>query len=222
MKKNLFLWSFLFIFLTTYNSVNIENTHSNFFAIKTIEIKGSINSDKEELKERFEKLKKKNIIFINKKDFQEVIKEINFVSSINIKKIYPDKIIATITENMPIGIYLNDDGRNDLLLENNKTIKNYNYTKDSLPTISGEGAQNKFFKFYLTLKKTSLNLKSIKKFYYYDINRWDILLKDEKLIKLPVKNYEESILKFLQIYKENSFKQFKIFDFRISDELIVR
>ena len=54
MKKNLFLWSFLFIFLTTYNSVNIENTHSNFFAIKTIEIKGSINSDKEELKERFE------------------------------------------------------------------------------------------------------------------------------------------------------------------------
>ena len=48
------------------------------------------------------------------------------------------------------------------------------------------------------------------------------LLKDEKLIKLPVKNYEESILKFLQIYEENSFKQFKIFDFRISDELIVR
>ncbi len=222
MKKNLFLWLFLFVFLTTYNSVNVENSHSNFLALKTIEIRGSINSSKEEIEKSFEKLKKKNIIFINKRDFQEVTNKINFINSVNVKKIYPDKIIVTIIEDMPIGVYLNDNGSKDLLLENNKIIKNYIYTEDILPTISGEGAQNKFYKFYLTLKKTSLNLKSIKKFYYYDINRWDILLKDEKLIKLPVRNYEESILKFLQIYEESSFKKFKIFDFRIRDELIVR
>ena len=135
-----------------------------FLALKTIEIRGSINSSKEEIEKSFEKLKKKNIIFINKRDFQEVTNKINFINSVNVKKIYPDKIIVTIIEDMPIGVYLNDNGSKDLLLENNKIIKNYIYTEDILPTISGEGAQNKFYKFYLTLKKTSLNLKSIKSF----------------------------------------------------------
>ena len=80
----------------------------------------------------------------------------------------------------------------------------------------------KFSDFYSSIQKTGLNLKLVKKFNYYGINRWDPLLVNEKLIKLPPENYEESVVKFLEIYEKSSFEKFKVFDFRIKNELIVR
>ena len=117
---------------------------------------------------------------------------------------------------------IDNNGEKHLMLENNRIIKNHNYELEDLPKVYGEGALGKFSNFHSTLKKTGLNLKLIKQFNYYDINRWDILLIDGKLIKLPTENYEKSILKFLEIYEKSSFKKFKIFDFRIKNELIMR
>ena len=139
-----------------------------------------------------------------------------------VKKIYPKKIKVTVIEDLPIGTYLNDSGERHLLLENNKIIKDYNYESGNLPQVYGEGALEKFSDFYSSFQKTGLDLKLVKQFNYYDINRWDLLLKDEKLIKLPPENYKESIVKFLEIYEKSAFKKFKVFDFRIKNELIVR
>ena len=222
MKKKFFLWFFLLIFLTTYNYHGKKKSFPNFFFIKQIEIVGVKNSNKEELELRLDKIRSKNIIFLSEKDFKEAIKDMNFINSLEIKKIYPKKIKVTVIEDLPIGIYLNDNGEKYLLLENNKIIKNHNYEFENLPEVYGEGALEKFSNFYSNLQKTSLNLNLVKRFNYHDINRWDILLKDEKLIKLPADNYENSILKFLEIYEKNSFKKFRIFDFRIKNELIVR
>ncbi len=222
MKKKFFLWFFLLIFLTTYNYHGKKKSFPNFFFIKQIEIVGVKNSNKEELELRLDKIRSKNIIFLSEKDFKEAIKDMNFINSLEIKKIYPKKIKVTVIEDLPIGIYSNDNGEKYLLLENNKIIKNHNYEFENLPEVYGEGALEKFSNFYSNLQKTSLNLNLVKRFNYHDINRWDILLKDEKLIKLPADNYENSILKFLEIYEKNSFKKFRIFDFRIKNELIVK
>jgi len=223
MKKKFFLWFFLLIFLTTYNYYNKKKPALGFFSIKEIEIEGIKNSNKEELEIRLDKIRKKNIIFLNQKDLKEVIRNIDFINSLEIKKLYPNKIRITVIEDIPIGVYLNDNnGEKHLMLENNRIIKNHNYELEDLPKVYGEGALGKFSNFHSTLKKTGLNLKLIKQFNYYDINRWDILLIDGKLIKLPTENYEKSILKFLEIYEKSSFKKFKIFDFRIKNELIMR
>ena len=222
MKKKFFLWFFLLIFLTTYNYHGKKKSFPGFFFIKEIEIVGVKNSNKEELELRLDKIRSKNIIFLSEKDFKEAIKDMNFINSLEIKKIYPKKIKVTVIEDLPIGIYSNDNGEKYLLLENNKIIKNHNYEFENLPEVYGEGALEKFSNFYSNLQKTSLNLNLVKRFNYHDINRWDILLKDEKLIKLPADNYENSILKFLEIYEKNSFKKFRIFDFRIKNELIVK
>ena len=146
----------------------------------------------------------------------------NFINYLKIKKIYPKKIKVTVIEDLPIGTYLNDSGERHLLLENNKIIKDYNYESGNLPQVYGEGALEKFSDFYSSFQKTGLDLKLVKQFNYYDINRWDLLLKDEKLIKLPPENYKESIVKFLEIYEKSAFKKFKVFDFRIKNQLIMR
>ena len=222
MTKKFFLWFFLLIFLTTYSYHDKKKSFSGFFFVEEIQIEGVKNSNKEELERRLYKIRGKNIIFLSEKDFNEIIKDMNFINYLKIKKIYPKKIKVTVIEDLPIGVYLNDSGERYLLLENNKIIKDYNYESGNLPQVYGEGALKKFSDFYSSFQKTGLDLKLVKQFNYYDINRWDLLLKDEKLIKLPPENYKESIVKFLEIYEKSAFKKFKVFDFRIKNQLIMR
>ena len=47
------------------------------------------------------------------------------------------------------------------------------------------------------------------------------MLKNEKVIKLPVKNFTESLKNFLDLSKENNFEKYSIFDYRIKDQLIL-
>ena len=162
MKKNFFLWFFLLIFLTTYNYHSEKKPVPGFFSIKEIEIEGIKNSNKEELQTRLEKIIKKNIIFLGQKDLKEVARNIDFINSLEVKKLYPNKLKIKVIEDLPIGIYLNDNGQKHLILENNKIIKNHNYEFKDLPNVYGEGALEKFYNFYLSLKKTGLNLKIIK------------------------------------------------------------
>ena len=46
---------------------------------------------------------------------------------------------------------------------------------------------------YIALNQLAFPISEIKSFYYFDIGRWDIVLKNNKVIKLPVKNL---LLKF--------------------------
>ena len=44
----------------------------------------------------------------------------------------------------------------------------------------------------------------------------------ESIIKLPVKDYKESLKNFLSIKNQDKFKKYKIFDYRIKDQLILK
>ena len=110
MRKKLFLWFFLFIFLTTYNCQGTNNFLTGLFHIKDIEIEGVINSNKEELQTRLEEFKTKNLFFLKQSDFEDSIVNLDFVKSLKIKKIYPQKIKIIVVEDSPIGIYFNDIG----------------------------------------------------------------------------------------------------------------
>ena len=70
------------------------------------------------MEEKLEKIRKKNLIFLKDKDFKEVAKNIDFVSSLIIKKIYPNKIRINVVEDLPIGVYLNDKGEEYLFCQN--------------------------------------------------------------------------------------------------------
>ena len=222
MKKNFFLWILLFVFLSTYNLQGKKDSNSGFFSIKNILIEGIKYSNKEKLEKNLNIIKNKNLIFLKNSDFDETIENIDFINSLEIKKIYPNKIKITVIEDFPIGVYLDSKGEKYILLENNKIIKNKNYQFEDLPNVYGDGANEKFSNFYSNLKKTELNLELAKQFIYHSINRWDLQLKDGKLIKLPPENYEKSVTKFLEIYEKSTFKKFKVYDFRIENELIMR
>ena len=221
-KRSLFLWILLFIFLTTYNFDFSTNIKKSIFPVNHVELSGISNSNKEEIEKKLDGLKGQSIFLINTKKLKETFEDFNFIKEIKIKKIYPNKIKVEIKEYIPIGIFI-DNSNNKLLLEDGKVIKNYQEkVKNSLPLVSGKGAYKSFYLLHASLEELGFNKELIKEYNYFNINRWDIVLKNDKIIKLPVKGYEESLKKFLLIYKKESFNNFKIFDFRINEQLILK
>ena len=79
----------------------------------------------------------------------------------------------------------------------------------------------KFHKFYKILETTNFEIELIQELNHFDINRWDIVLKNGKVVKLPTDRFKTSIEKFISIYDKDNFSNFKIFDFRINGQLIL-
>ena len=222
-KKNyLFLWILLFIFLTTYSFNSSQNTQFTFLPLKKIQIEGANNSDNKKIAETLDQFKGKSIIFVNRYKMNMSINNLQFIKELKIKKIYPDTVRLEIIEYKPIGI-LNKKNTKILLTSGGEIIRNYNSSKfKNLPLVYGDKAEKYFSKFYNSLENINFQINLINQFNYFDINRWDIVLKNGKIVKLPIKNYENSLNKFLSLYEDNSFKKYKIFDFRIKGQLILK
>ena len=94
-------------------------------------------------------------------------------------------------------------------------------TEKNLLLVKGEGARKKFHKFYEILETTNFKIELIQELNHFDVNRWDIVLKNGKVVKLPTDRFKRSIEKFISIYDKDNFSNFKIFDFRINGQLIL-
>ena len=220
-KKNLFIWLFIFIFLSTYSLNSAQKKKISIFLIENINIEGNINVNTADLKNKLKEFYGKSLIFLNRKELSQIASEFVFIKEIKIKKIYPSTINILVKENEPLAILIENE-KKILLLEMGNTTTNYIIkNEENLPIVKGKGAKKKFYKLYETLKRVNFQMDLINEINYFAIDRWDILLKNGKLLKLPTKRLESSVKKFISIYDNDNFKNFKIFDFRINGELIL-
>ena len=97
-----------------------------------------------------------------------------------------------------------------------KDIPNY----QNLPYIYGN--KDDFKIFYNNLKKTNFPLDTIKKYILHETNRWDLETKNNKIIKLPSKNYIKSLESYLNLKNKNGFGKYELFDYRIRNQLILK
>tara|TARA_B100001175_G_C19499054_1_gene637009 strand:+ start:1748 stop:2422 length:675 start_codon:yes stop_codon:yes gene_type:complete len=220
-KKKLFIWLFIFIFLSTYS---LDSAQKNFFSIlqiKNINIEGTVNVNKFDLKNKLNQFYGESLIFLNRKKLNQIGSEFSFIKEIKIKKIYPDTLNIIVKENKQLGILIEND-KKVLLLEMGNEISNFTTNNISnLLIVKGKGAKKQFHKFYKILERTNFEIGLIQELNYFKINRWDIVLKDGKIVKLPTKGFEKSIEKFITIYEKDNFSDFKIFDFRIKKQIIL-
>ncbi len=218
MKKSLFGLTLLFILLTTYTpKLNLViNSKLNIQKIE-IEKNSIIKSDR--IKKKLNFLLEENLFLLNLKDIEKNLNDETFIESFSIKKIYPNTLKIIIVEKKPIAIlhkkrekfYISNKG--DLI--NFIDINTYN----DLPTVFGNGES--FYSLYKDLQNISFPLEKIKSFYFFDSGRWDLVMYDKKIIKLPTENYLSSLKNFMLSKSNNHFNNYKIFDYRIKDQLIL-
>ena len=88
-----------------------------------------------------------------------------------------------------------------------------------LPTVFGNGES--FYSLYQDLQSIRFPLEKIISFYFFESGRWDLVMQDDKVIKLPVKDYLSSLRNFMLSITNSNFNKYKIFDYRIKDQLIL-
>ena len=90
---------------------------------------------------------------------------------------------------------------------------------EKLPNIFGK--QKNFLEIYSALNQIGFPISDIKSFYHFDIGRWDIILNNNKIIKLPVKNFNISLKNYMELNKKTNFEKYSTFDYRIKNQLIL-
>ncbi len=218
MTKRFIIGISLLILFTTFISqkeITIEK-----FKIKIIQIENNNLLSETDIKKELLSIYNENLVFINLDKVKKILRQNTYIESFQVKKKYPDILIIKIFEKKPIAI-LQKKKERFYLSEKIELIKfeNLHIYKD-LPIIFGN--EKDFQIFYYNLKKVNFPLESIKKYYFFESNRWDLITQDEKTIKLPSINYIESLKNFLDIKYRNEFKKYKIFDYRIDDQLILK
>ena len=218
MKKSLFGLIILFILLTTYNPKFNFIINSNLY-IQKIKVENNSIIEADEIKKKLSFVYKENLFFLNIKDIEENLKSETFIESFSIKKIYPSTLKLIIVEKIPIAILQNKkkkfyiSNKGDLI--NFINIEVYN----DLPTVFGNGKN--FYSLYQDLQNIEFPLEMIKSFYFFESGRWDLIMHDEKVIKLPINNHLFSLKNFMLSKDNSNFNNYKIFDYRIKDQLIL-
>ena len=212
------------IFLSTYSpsEFNLALEKNNaFLKIEKILIVDNFLIKNSKIEEKLSQIYNKNIFLIKRKNIEESLKDINFLEKVEVRKRYPNTIIVKIFETKPVAIlyknkakYLLDSSSNLIFFEDNM---NFN----QLPSVFGEGAKKHFIHFFNQLENNNFSTKDIKKFYFFQIGRWDLELANNKIIKFPHNNIEDAINKSTELLDRKDFENYNIIDLRIDGKIIV-
>ena len=218
MKKRLLIALFLLILFTTINSQ--QRFIASQFDLKTIEIENNLLLKDNDIKNLLISFYNKNLVFLKNNEVKKALMQNSLIESFIIKKKYPNTLKVKIFEKKPIAILF--DKKNKFYLSEKidliefKNLPNY----QNLPYVLGN--KDDFKVFYNNLIKINFPLNVVKKYTLYETNRWDIETKNNQIIKLPSKNYLKSLKNFLILKSKNDFEKYKLFDYRINKQLILR
>ena len=218
MKKSRLGLIILLILLTAYTPKFNFIINSNLY-IQKIKIENNSILEADKIKKKLSFLYKENLFFLNIKDIERNLKSETFIESFSIKKIYPNTLKLIIVEKKPIAILQNK--KKKFYISNKGDFINFTDIEiyNDLPTVFGNGEN--FYSLYQNLQNIRFPLETIKSFYFFDSGRWDLVMYDGKLVKLPIKDYLSSLKNFMLSQADSNFNNYKIFDYRIKDQLIL-
>ena len=214
----------ILIFLTTYspNKVTFFNKNNNFFfKIQNIEITNNNKINKTDIINKLNHIYNKNILFISNNDISEPLKTVNYLEKIEVKKKYPDTIVIKIYETKPVGILFKNNTKYIIDTVSNLITFNDNLVNNNFPNIFGKDAERDFINFFEQLKNNKFPRKQVKNYYYFQVDRWDVKLTNNQIIKFPSKKRKEAIQQSVQLLNHKDFKNYKVIDLRIHGKIVV-
>ena len=216
-SKKLLVYFFLLIITSSISNNSINNF--KFGKILNINISGLAQEENQILINKVKILNLDNIFFINKKDIDEIFSSNSLIESFEIFLKYPHTIDIKI-EKTNFLAKINQKGKLFLIGSNGK-LTPYKFDHNNLPFIFGIPKVREFLKFKNILDKSKFSFEQIESLYFFPSKRWDLMLKNNILIKLP-SNLEQDTLDILyRFLKDDNGNNFSIIDFRNKNQIIV-
>ena len=216
-SKKILIYFFLLILVGSINNNSINNLRLE--KVKKINIFGLDENDQKIILYNLNNLDLKNIFFINKKSFQNIIENNSLVEDYNVIKKYPYSIDINIKKTNFIA-RINKNGK-FFLVGNNGKLSNNNNSEIQLPYIFGNPEINRILELKKIIDQSNIDYSKIKSLYYFKSKRWDLEFTNNMIIKLPEK-IEKEILDKISIFLKNiKLENKKIVDARIKNQIII-
>ena len=216
-SKKILIYFLLLILVGSINNYSINNLKLE--NVKNINIFGLDRIDQKIILNNLNNLDLKNIFFINKKNFQNIIESNSLVEEYNVRKKYPHSIEINIKKTNFIA-RLSKNGKFFLVGSNGKLSNNDN-SEIQLPYIFGSPEINKILKFKKIIDQSNIEYSQIESLYYFKSNRWDLKFINEVIIKLPNNMKKETLDKISIFLKNIKLDNRKIVDARIKNQIII-
>ena len=201
------------------NNFNNEKIYFQITDI-TIDLKNIENSSVDDIREVAKKyVRSKSFFNIDINYLQSKIENIDWISSANIRRSYPNEIIIFVTEHIPIAIWNNKDYLNQY-----GEIFTANKKNNKFPILISKNNKNKIIFEYLSLFSNDLIRHNINekvvKIIEDDIRSISVILSSGITIKLGSKNVKEKIDIFFKVYQtlnSSDLSKIRYIDMRYSN-----
>ena len=223
-KIKILFYILVFIFLSTISFFEKTNIFNNlaFFQLNEIEILGYKKVNHTAMQRKLNSLIGQNLLLIKRKDIEDIINENKLISEYTIKKQYPNKINIKLKEVVLVAKLVKDKKRY-FLADNNNLIPFVDHLTDqNLPNVYGKDAEYYFNDFQKLLKLNNFNLDIISSYYFFQINRWDLVTNNQKIIKFPSKGLKEAIKVVNKLLNNKDFNKYSVIDLRINNKIITQ
>ena len=217
-SKKILIYLFLLFLVGSINNIHINNL--NFLSVKEINVTGLENKENSTLSKKIERLLKlDNIYLINKKDNNTLIESNNLVEKYFIFKKYPSSLNINIDKTSFLA-RISKNGKIYDLASNGKLIEN-RHSNRQLPFVFGNPEIVEFFKIKKIIDESQISFEEIESLYFFLSKRWDLKLRNNIIIKLPNDNTKEGLKLVSEFLHNNEFKDIKIIDARIKNQIIL-
>ncbi len=199
-----------------------SNTYN--FNLINIEINNLNNLNELDVLSYFDEYKGKSIFLIPIKRIAKDMQLNKWIKELNIQSDYKNTIKVFIEEEQPLGVYIYNNQR--ILFSKNQVL---------LKTLTNKEEFNELINFYgqnsINNSKALISIienyliRDVKKAIFIENRRWDLLLKNNILLKMPEKNMINALKNYNKIYKNVSNKDLKdieSIDLRINNQAIIK
>ena len=212
-KLNFILYILLILALSSINNYN----NKNIFIIKHVSVNGFPDEKNKIVKNDVQTIFGKNIIFLEKNNFEKFINR-NDTKDLTVKKKYPNKLIIDLIPAIPMCIVKNKSDK--IILGNNGKRLNIKVADNNLPIVQGTNNFSEILNVVNLLNLSKLDYHKIKNIIFFRSGRFDINLENAVVIKFPI-NYNLEIINYSNDLLNNKiFADSKIIDLRIKNKII--
>ncbi len=215
-SKQILIYFFLLFVFGSINNTEVKNIQ--FLDLKKISVLGLEEKKNNELINQINNLKYKNIFFLNKNHIKNFIEINPLVENYKIYKIYPSTLDIKINKTKSLA-KINIDGKVSFIGSNGK-LSETSSQKLELPFIFGKPKVEEFLYFKKIIDESKFSYSDIKNFYFFPSKRWDIELKNNIFIKLPIKNYKNSLDYVSKFLVNKNLEKNLIIDARVNGQII--
>ncbi len=203
-SKKVLIYFFILIIVSSIGNNSINNL--KFSKIQNINIFGLEKKNNQIFFNKIKNLNSENIFFLDKSKIMGLINSNSLIEKYVIFKEYPSTINIRIDKTNFLA-KINENGKVYLIGSNGK-LTPFDSGYNKLPFIFGKPSINEFLKFKKIIDKSKFSYDQIKNIYFFQSRRWDLMLRDNILLKLPNNLTQENLYylhKFIENYKGEKF-----------------